>query len=169
MATVAQESPLFNLSILENIRVGGDATDEEVVVAAKAANVDEAIREAGGLRDTGWGGGPSFVRWPAAARRHRQSAAAQSQLLILDECTSSLDAATEQAINSTIEKLRGDRIILSVTHRLQSSMTMDKIIVLRSGRVAESGTHAELLARKGVYAELWANQSGLAGTQSAAR
>src|SRR5205823_4706452 len=83
-------------------------------------------------------------------------------ILILDEATSALDPRTEHAISTTLERLSEGRTTISVTHRLASAMSADLIIVLDRGRLAEQGTHQELLQRDGLYAELWREQGGLA-------
>jgi ATP-binding cassette subfamily B protein len=81
-------------------------------------------------------------------------------VLILDEATSALDVATEAAIQATFERLRKGRTILSVTHRLTSVVSADRILVLQAGRLAQQGTHAELVVQDGPYRELWRKQGG---------
>ncbi len=166
MATVAQDCALFNISIRENIRMGRlDATDEDVVAAAVAAEIDPIIQQLPEGYDTLVGEAGGHL---SGGQRQRIAIARalirNPSVLILDEATSALDADSEHAINETFERLRSNRIILSVTHRLQSAVTMDRIILLRAGLILETGTHDELLERDGVYAELWWKQSGLAAT-----
>ena len=81
-------------------------------------------------------------------------------VLILDEATSALDPATEAPINEMLRRIGRSRTVLSVTHRLSSAVSADLIFALREGRVAESGTHEQLLRKSGLYADLWAKQSG---------
>ena len=82
------------------------------------------------------------------------------QLLLLDEATSALDPATERQINDTIERISAGRTVVAVTHRLASITDYDRIFVIVDGRLAEAGRHEELLARRGPYARLWAEQTG---------
>ena len=163
LATVAQDSALFNMSIRENIRMGReDATDEEIEAAAKAAGIDETIRGMAQGYDTPVGEGGGHL---SGGQRQRIAIARallrDPKVLVLDEATSALDPATEKEINATLERVRGGRIIVAVTHRLQEAANMDRIIVVRAGRVVETGSHEELLANKSVYADLWAMQTGL--------
>ncbi|MBW4024253.1 MAG: ATP-binding cassette domain-containing protein [Proteobacteria bacterium] len=163
MATVAQENPLFNLSVRENIRLARpEATDEDIVAAARAAEIDDGIRHMPQGYDTLVGEGGGHM---SGGQRQRIAIARallrNPSVLILDEATSALDPASQNAINATLAKLRPGRMILAVTHHLSEAAEMDRIVVLRQGRVAETGDHASLLARRGVYAEMWANQNGL--------
>src|SRR5205823_2509665 len=81
-------------------------------------------------------------------------------VLILDEATSALDAATEASINATLQRATTGRTVLEVTHRLASAMHADRIIVLDKGQLVQQGKHEELLAKGGLYKELWEKQSG---------
>jgi ATP-binding cassette subfamily B protein len=163
MATVAQDNPLFNMSVRENIRMARpDATDEEIIAAAKAAEIDEGIRHMPQGYDTMVGEGGGHM---SGGQRQRIAIARallrNPSVLILDEATSALDPASQNAINATLAKLRDGRMILAVTHHLQEAVDMDKIVVLKQGRVVEIGRHDQLLSRQGFYAEMWANQNGL--------
>lgn len=163
MATVAQDNPLFNMTVRENLRMGRlDATDAEIVAAAQAAEIDEGIRQMPQGYDTVVGEGGGHM---SGGQRQRIAIARallrDPSVLILDEATSALDPATQNAINATLAKLRPGRMTLAVTHHLQEAAEMDKIIVMKNGQVAEIGTHAGLLAKQGVYAEMWKNHSGL--------
>lgn len=159
---VFQESFLFNTTIRENIRVGNtDATDAQVEAAAQAAEIHALIKDMPQGYDTvvGERGG----RLSGGQRQRVAIARAllrDPAVLLLDEATSALDAATEAAINATLECVVRGRTVVSVTHRLASAVSADRIFVLDGGRVAESGSHDALLAHGGVYAQLWHKQSG---------
>jgi len=164
MSYVPQESFLFNISIRENIRLGNmKATDAQVEQAAKAAEIHDIILKMPHRYETlvGERGG----RLSGGQRQRIALARAilrKPEILILDEATSSLDAATEEAVNQTIERMAKGCTILSVTHRLSSIVNVDRIFVLEAGCVTEQGTHPELLAARGLYLRLWEKQTGLA-------
>ncbi len=159
---VMQSDYLFNTSITENIRLGKlDATQDEVERAARMAEIHDdilklphgyntVIGEQGGVLSGGQRQRISIAR--AIVRNPR--------LLLLDEPTSALDPGTESSINASIHHLAAGRTVVMVTHRLSSVQLFNKIIVLQEGQVVEEGTHAELLARDGTYANLWKKQSG---------
>jgi ATP-binding cassette subfamily B protein len=159
---VPQESFLFDLSIAENIRLGNpSATPEAVRAAAQAAEVHHSIMQL-----------PQGYDTPVGERGHRLSGGQRQRIalaraivrnpavLILDEAMSALDPDTEAAILDTLERLRASRTIISVTHRLQSVVTADRILLLERGALAEQGTHAELVAVDGAYRRLWERQRG---------
>ncbi|MGE3601189.1 MAG: ABC transporter ATP-binding protein, partial [Dehalococcoidia bacterium] len=162
MGMVLQESVLFHLSIRENIRLGNlDATDAEIIAAAKAAEIHDLIESLPEGYDTlvGERGG----RLSGGQRQRVAIARAivrNPAILLLDEATSALDPATEAAINKTLNTLAQGRTTIFVTHRLSSVVTADMIYVLDQGRMVEQGTHSELLAHGGVYAHLWQQQGG---------
>ena len=160
MAVVFQENMLFNMSIRENIRLGKDgATDEEVVQAAKMAEIhpyimslpDKYDTQVGERGDTLSGGQRQRIVIARAIVRN-------PSVLLLDEATSALDQTTEAALNATLFKLAEGRTLISSTHRLTSVVDMDEIIVISGGRAIERGSHAQLLALGGAYRELWDNQ-----------
>jgi ATP-binding cassette subfamily B protein len=159
---VPQESFLFNISIRENIRLGNlQATQEEIEEATRAAEVHDFIAQLPEGYDTlaGERGG----RLSGGQRQRVALARAllrNPSILILDEATSALDPGTEAAILNTLERLRAHRTILSVTHRLNSVTSADRILVMDHGSLAEQGSHTQLLAKDGAYRRMWEKQSG---------
>ncbi|MCA9691644.1 MAG: ATP-binding cassette domain-containing protein [Myxococcales bacterium] len=162
-AFVLQESYLFDASIRENVRVGDlDADDQAITRALERADAAAFVRA---LPE---GLGTAVRRSGALSGGQRQRIAIaralvrDPQLLILDEATSALDPATEHAITQTLDAVTRGRTVISVTHRLRTTIGCDQIFVMESGRLVEHGTHGELLARGGVYRDLWEKQSGFA-------
>lgn len=162
MAVVFQETYLFETTIRENIRMAKpDATDEEVVNAAKLAEIHEMIIRLPNQYETlvGEAGG-----WLSGGQRQRIAIARaiirNPAILILDEATSALDPGTDADITATLRRLGQSRTVITVTHRLSSIMDVDHIVVLNSGRLVETGTHEQLLANQGLYAQLWHKQRG---------
>ncbi len=156
MAVVTQEAFLFDASIAENIRYGRpSASDEEVIEAARRAHVDEFAAGLPDQLDTPVG--ELGVRLSGGQRQRIAIARAllrQPDVLIFDEATSALDPKTERIVRDAIEAMRGDRLIVIVSHRLASVRDADRIVVIEDGRVTDTGTHAELLAHEGPYREL---------------
>ena len=164
VALVTQEPFLFDESLMENIRYGRpDATDEEVRAAAEAASAHEFIEGLPEGYDTMAG---EFGLRLSGGQRQRVTIArailAEASILVFDEATSALDAQTERAVQAAIDGLRGERTIFLVAHRLSTIQHADRIVVLEDGRIAETGDHATLLERGGVYAELIGAQAAIA-------
>jgi ATP-binding cassette, subfamily B, bacterial len=160
MAVVFQENMLFNMSIMENIRLGKEgATDEEVVEAARKAEIHRYIMSLPQKYDTSVGERGDTL---SGGQRQRVAIARaiirNPSVLLLDEATSALDQTTEAAINRTLLKVAKGRTMIWSTHRLTSVVDMDEIIVISGGRAIERGSHAELLAKNGVYRKLWDDQ-----------
>ncbi len=157
---VPQDTVLFNDTIGYNIRYGRwDATDEEVREAARMAQLAGFIESLPEGYDT-----PVGERGLKLSGGEKQRVAIARTILkgppilILDEATSALDTATEQEIQSAIDEVSQNRTTLVIAHRLSTVVNADLIIVLRDGAIAERGTHAELIARGGLYAAMWDRQ-----------
>lgn len=157
---VLQDIILFSDTVRNNIRFGRpDATDDDVVAAAKLAHADDFIlRLPQGydtvLSDHGGGLSEGQRQLISIAR----AALANPRLLILDEATSSVDSRTEQQIQSALDNLMRGRTSVVIAHRLSTIQNADRVLVLVKGEIAELGTHAELMARRGVYYDLYKSQ-----------
>jgi len=157
IAYVLQETVLFRGTVAENIAYGrGSATRDEIVKAAKLANAEEFIAKmpqgydtmVGDRGDTLSGGQRQRIGIARALIRN-------NPILILDEPTAALDTESEQLVMEALERLMKGRTVITIAHRLSTIRNSDKIVVLKGGVVAEEGTHDELMAKSGVYAELY--------------
>ncbi|MGE0545325.1 MAG: ABC transporter ATP-binding protein [Dehalococcoidia bacterium] len=160
ISMVNQEPFLFHTTLRENLRYARpDATDAEVEAAARAANIHDFIASLQHGYDTivgerGYRLSGGEKQRVAIARALLKDPA----ILILDEATSSVDTATERAIQDALDRLTHGRTVLAIAHRLSTILAADIILVIDGGRVVESGSHPELLARNGLYARLYAQQ-----------
>ncbi|MGH4140789.1 ABC transporter ATP-binding protein [Clostridium sp.] len=157
---VLQSPHLFSGNIRDNIKYGKlDATEDEIENAARLVNAhsfisklekgyDSEVGEGGGNLSTGEKQLISFAR----------AIVADPALFVLDEATSSIDTETERMIQNAIEKVLSDRTSFVVAHRLSTIVSADKILVIRHGKITESGTHRQLLRKKGYYYTLYTNQ-----------
>jgi ATP-binding cassette subfamily B protein len=163
MAIVLQETHLFTGTVLENIRYGRlDATDEECVEAAMLVGAHEFIRRlADGYNTSLTGDGGNLSAGERQLLAIARAAVANPPVLVLDEATSSIDTRTEQLVQRGMFSLMEGRTTFIIAHRLSTIRGCDQIIVLDHGRIAEHGTHKELLQMRGLY---W--QLSTAGTYS---
>ena len=161
MSVVAQDTVLFNDTIENNIAMGKPgATHEEVVEAARIANADSFIRECAEGYDTNIG--DRGVKLSGGQRQRLSIARAvlkNPDILILDEATSALDTESEKLVQEALNKLLVGRTSVVIAHRLSTIHNADRIIVIDHGRIAEEGTHNELMERGGIYAKLIEMQS----------
>jgi ATP-binding cassette subfamily B protein len=159
---VPQDPSMFHRSIADNIRVGRPgATDEDVKRAARLAHAAEFIE----ALPAGYGTlvGERGVKLSGGQRQRVAIARAilkDAPILVLDEATSSLDSESEALIQDALWTLLTGRTAIVIAHRLSTVKRMDELIILDAGKIAERGTHEELLARGGIYSVLWAHQSG---------
>ena len=157
---VLQDTWLFKGTIMENIRYGRlDATDEEVIAAAKAANADHFIRTLPGGYQMELNEDASNVsQGQKQLLTIARAILADNSILILDEATSSVDTRTEQRIQTAMDNLMRGRTSFVIAHRLSTIRDADTILVMRDGDIVEQGKHEELLAKGGFYAELYNSQ-----------
>ncbi|MBS0236444.1 MAG: ABC transporter ATP-binding protein [Proteobacteria bacterium] len=162
IAMIPQDAALFNRSIMENIKYSNaEATEEEVIWAAKMANCHQFIKAMPegyativGERGSKLSGGQR--QRIAIARAFLK----ESKILILDEATSALDSNTERLIQESLSKIMSHKTTLVIAHRLSTLVQMDRILVFYNGKIVEDGSHDELIEHDGHYAKLWSMQMG---------
>jgi ATP-binding cassette subfamily B multidrug efflux pump len=164
---VTQDTSLLHRSVSDNIRYGRpEAGDAEMVAAAKRAEAHEFIvtlADAGGRTGYDAHVGERGVKLSGGQRQRIAIARVMlkdAPILLLDEATSALDSEVEAAIQQSLNRLMQGKTVVAIAHRLSTIAAMDRLIVLDQGRIVEEGNHYALLAQGGLYARLWAHQSG---------
>lgn len=164
LSVVVQDTHLFTGSIKDNIRYGNqDATDEDVVHAAKIANADSFIRRLPNGYDTVISGdGDNLSQGQRQLLAIARAAASKPPVLILDEATSSIDTRTEKLIEKSMDALMENRTVFVIAHRLSTVRNSHAILVIEKGKIIERGSHEELLAKHGRYYQLYTGACELA-------
>ena len=157
LGVVLQDTQLFTGTVMENIRYGRlDATDEEVKAAARLANADYFINLLPQGYDTMLtGNGGNLSQGQRQLLAIARAAVADPPVLILDEATSSIDSRTEKIVQEGMDRLMHGRTVFVIAHRLSTIMNSDVIMVLDKGHIIERGNHEDLIAKKGVYYQLY--------------
>jgi ATP-binding cassette subfamily B protein len=173
---VTQDTAMFNRSARDNIMYGRpDASEADLLAASKAAEAHDFITGIADHQDRkGYDAylGERGVKLSGGQRQRiaiARTILKDAPILVLDEATSALDSEVEAAIQDSLAKVMQGKTVLAIAHRLSTIAAMDRIVVMDDGRIVEEGTHAELLARGGLYARYWSRQSGgFLGVQEAA-
>lgn len=167
ISMVTQDTSLMHRSVRDNIMYGRiDATDEQMIAAAKQAEAHDFIQNLSDAKGrTGYDAhvGERGVKLSGGQRQRIAIARVMlkdAPILILDEATSALDSEVEAAIQEGLIQIMQDKTVLAIAHRLSTIAQMDKLLVLDDGKIVELGTHQELLDQNGIYAKLWAHQTG---------
>ncbi len=164
---ITQDTSLLHRSIRENILYGDPDADEEALIqAAKQAQAHDFIvdlKDEQGREGYDVEVGERGVKLSGGQRQRIAIARVllkNAPILIMDEATSALDSEVESAIQENLEVLMEDKTVIAIAHRLSTIAAMDRLIVMDKGEIIEQGSHKELLAQQGVYAQLWTHQTG---------
>jgi len=160
VSMVAQENVLFSVSIMENVKYGNrDATDEQAIAACKAADLHDFIMSLPDGYETMIG--EDGIKLSGGQKQRLALARAlvcDPKVLILDDVTSALDGETEARVQDALKQVMKGRTTFIIAHRLSSVVDADRIVVMDEGRIVDSGTHEELVARPGIYRDLYEEQ-----------
>ncbi|PYE44715.1 ATP-binding cassette subfamily B multidrug efflux pump [Rhizobium sp. PP-F2F-G20b] len=167
IGVVTQDTSLLHRSIRDNIAYGRpEASDEEIIAAAKRANAWDFIailEDNQGRKGLDAQVGERGVKLSGGQRQRIAIARVflkDAPILILDEATSALDSEVEQAIQENLFALMSGKTVIAIAHRLSTLTEMDRLVILEQGEIIQTGTHAELVSETGLYADLWSRQSG---------
>ncbi|MGO4831942.1 ABC transporter ATP-binding protein, partial [Rhizobiaceae sp. 2RAB30] len=167
IGVVTQNTELLHRSIRANIKLAKpSATDEQMIAAAKRAEADDFIAglvDDQGRRDYHAHAGERGVQLSGGQRQRiaiTRVFLKDAPIVILDEATSALDSEVEAAIQENLHALMDGKTVIAIAHRLSTISHLDRLVVLADGKIAEQGTHDQLVAAGGIYARLWARQSG---------
>lgn len=167
IGVVTQDTSLLHRSVRENLTYGRpDATDAEIAQALQQAQADAFVpllTDANGRTGLDAMVGERGVKLSGGQRQRIAIARVllkNAPILILDEATSALDSEAEAAIQQSLQALMQNKTVIAIAHRLSTIMSMDRLIVMDQGRIVEMGTHTELIQNNGLYAQLWAHQTG---------
>jgi len=167
IGVVTQDTSLLHRSIRDNLLYGRpDATEEQLqaaVAKARAASFIETLRDGEGRQGYDAHVGERGVKLSGGQRQRIAIARVllkDAPILVLDEATSALDSEVEAAIQENLDELMSGKTVIAIAHRLSTIARMDRLVVMDQGRIVETGTHAELVAAGGLYARLWARQTG---------
>lgn len=167
IGVVTQDTSLLHRSVRENLIYGRpDATEAEIAQALQQAQADEFVpllADASGRTGLDAMVGERGVKLSGGQRQRIAIARVllkNAPILILDEATSALDSEAEAAIQQSLQALMQNKTVIAIAHRLSTIMSMDRLIVIDQGRIVEMGTHTELIHHQGLYAQLWAHQTG---------
>jgi ATP-binding cassette subfamily B multidrug efflux pump len=167
IGVVSQDTSLLHRTIRENILYGkAEASEEEMIAASMSAQAHEFIQElVDSHQATGYDAqvGERGVKLSGGQRQRVAIARVllkDAPILVLDEATSALDSEIEAAIQESLYQLMEGKTVIAIAHRLSTIAAMDRLIVMNDGRIVEQGNHQELIQLGGIYARLWAHQSG---------
>lgn len=164
---ITQDTSLLHRSIRDNLLYGQpDATEEQIIAATKQAHAHEficSLQDENGRQGYDVQVGERGVKLSGGQRQRIAIARVllkNAPILVMDEATSALDSEVESAIQDNLDKLMQDKTVIAIAHRLSTIAAMDRLIVMDQGEIVEQGSHQELLAQNGIYAQLWAHQTG---------